>query len=188
MMRIVGGRHRGRALAAPLGRVVRPTADRVREAVFNILGHGLGHDAPAIDGARVLDGFAGTGAMGLEALSRGAAHATFIDIDIAPSRANVEALGETQRSRLIAGDCTRPGPASETHELVFLDPPYGLGLAAPAMGALAGAGWLADGAVCVVELADDEAFDAPDEFAPVDSRTYGAARIVILRHAVDRAI
>ncbi len=181
-MRIVGGRHRGRTIAAPQGRAIRPTADRVRESVFNILGHGLGHDAPAIDDARVLDGFAGTGAMGLEALSRGAGHATFMDVDIAPCRANVDALGEAARSRLIAGDCTRPGPASETHEFVFLDPPYGLGLAAPALGALACAGWLADGAVCVVELAATEAFDPPDGFAPVESRKYGAARIMILRH------
>ena len=178
-MRIVGGRHRGRALAAPAGRAVRPTADRVRESIFNI----LGHDAPGIEGAQVLDGFAGTGAMGLEALSRGADRATFMDIDIGSCRANVEALGEAARSRLIAGDCTRPGPAPEAHDLVFLDPPYAGGLAAPALDALARAGWLAERAVCVVELAAGETFDPPDGFAPVDSRKYGAARIVILRHA-----
>ncbi len=182
-MRIVGGRNRGRAIMAPAGRAVRPTADRVRESVFNILAHGLGNGAPGIEGARVLDGFAGTGAMGLEALSRGAEGATFMDIDIGSCRANVEALGEAARARLIAGDCTRPGPASEAHDLVFLDPPYGAALAAPALGALARAGWLGDGAVCVVELAADDAFEAPDGFTPVESRKYGAARIVILRRA-----
>ncbi len=185
MMRIVGGRHRGRAIAAPPGRRVRPTADRVRESVFNILAHGIGRDAPRIEGARVLDGFAGTGAMGLEALSRGAVFATFMDLDIAPCRANVEALGEAARASLIAGDCTHPepaGPASEAHDLVFLDPPYGRELAAPALAALAGAGWLGDGAVCVVELGTDEAIDAPGGFSRLDSRKYGAARVEILRY------
>ncbi len=182
MMRIVGGRHRGRAIAAPAGRAVRPTADRVRESVFNILAHGLGNGAPGIEGARVLDGFAGTGAMGLEALSRGAEGATFMDIDIGSCRANVEALGEAARARLIAGDCTRPGPASEVHDLVFLDPPYGLELAAPALAALAGAGWLGDGAVCVVELGTEEAIGPPGGFSLVDSRAYGAARVEILRY------
>ena len=182
MMRIVGGRHRGRAIAAPPGRRVRPTADRVRESVFNILAHGLGGDAPPIEGARVLDAFAGTGAMGLEALSRGAAFATFMDLDIAPCRANVAALGEAVRASLIAGDCTRPGPASEVHDLVFLDPPYGLELAAPALAALAGAAWLGDGAVCVVELGTEEAIGPPGGFSLVDSRAYGAARVEILRY------
>ncbi len=181
MMRIVGGRLRGRAIAAPPGRAIRPTADRVRESVFDILGHGLDDGTP-IEGARVLDAFAGTGAMGLEALSRGADHAVFMDTDIAPCRANVAALGEAGRARLITGDCTRPGPAPEAHDLVFLDPPYGSGLASPALGALAGAGWIAERAVCVVELAADEAFDPPGGFSLVDSRKYGAARIQILRH------
>ncbi len=180
-MRIVGGWLRGRAIATPPGRAIRPTADRVRESVFDILGHGLGADVPALDGARVLDAFAGTGAMGLEALSRGADHAVFMDLDIAPCRANVAALGEAARSGLIAGDCTRPGTPPMAHDLVFLDPPYGRGLAAPALAALAGAGWLADGALCVVELATDEAFDPPGELALVDARKYRATRIVILR-------
>ena len=178
-MRIVGGRHRGRAIAAPPGRAIRPTSDRVRESVFNILGHGRA--ASPIAGARVLDGFAGTGAMGLEALSRGADHASFMDTDIAPCRANVAALGEAARARLIEGDCTRPGPPPEAHDLVFLDPPYGSGLAAPALGALAGAGWIAERAVCVLELAAGEAFEPPGGFSLVDSRKYGAARIEILR-------
>ena len=175
-MRIVAGRHRGRRLAAPPGRDLRPTSDRAREAVFNILTHGR----DAVAGARVLDAFAGTGAMGLEALSRGAAHATFMDSDCEPCRANVEALGETGGAAVIEGDCLHPPPADAPCRLVFLDPPYGGDLAAPALVALGEAGWIADGAVCVVEVAAGETFAVPDGFEPFDERHYGAARIVFL--------
>lgn len=185
MLRIIGGRHRGRRLETEPGSRVRPTADRVREAVFNKLMHGLiGEGGAALADVRVVDVFAGTGAMGLEALSRGAAFATFMDLDIVPCRANVAALGEAVRAILIAGDCTRPGPASEVHDIVFLDPPYGLELAAPALAALAGAGWLGDGAVCVVELGTEEAIGPPGGFSLVDSRAYGAARVEILRYEI----
>lgn len=177
-MRIVAGSHRGRPLATPAGLDVRPTADRVREAVFNVLVHG---SADRVAEARVLDAFAGTGAMGLEALSRGAAHATFIDTDTAPARANVAALGEGGRATIVAADCLHPPSADALCDLVFLDPPYRGGLAAPALEALAGSGWIDNGAVCVVELAAREGFEAPDGFAITDERRYGAARIVFLR-------
>ena len=180
-MRIVGGKHRGRVITAPPGRKVRPTADRVRESVFNILSHGLGDDAPPIDGARVLDGFAGTGAMGLEALSRGADHATFMDIDIAPCRANVEALGEAARCEIVRADCFYPPPAPAPAVLVFIDPPYGEKRALAALIALDEAGWIAAGAICVVETGGQEEIALTPEFTGLDDRRYGAARIRIWR-------
>lgn len=191
-MRIVAGRHRGRALAAPPGRALRPTADRVREAVFNVLAHGgagLG-GRDAVTGARVLDAFAGTGAMALEAVSRGASHATCMESDPTAldfCRANVQALGEEARVTVLGGDCLRPVRADAPCTLVFLDPPYGSGLAAPALGRLAAAGWIAKGAVCVVELAAREPFAPPPAATVLDQRRYGAARIVFLRFGKEAA-
>jgi len=178
-MRIVGGRHRGRALVAPRGAPVRPTSDRAREAVFDILEHG---DGAGVDGARVLDAFCGTGALALEALSRGAARAVLMDTDTAAARTNIEALGENDNVDLIRGDCLKPRKAREASDLVFLDPPYNSALAAPALTALAGAGWIADGAVCVVEMAAGDAFTPPDGFTVTDDRRYGKARVTFLVH------
>src|SRR6476659_2443146 len=143
-MRIVGGRLRGRGLAAPKSQSIRPTADRLRESLFNILTHAYGDP---IAGARVLDLFAGTGALGLEALSRGAAFALFVD-DGAEARAllrqNVEALGVAAASRIFRRDATKLGPAHpvEPFSLVFLDPPYGKGLAEKALVSAWDGGWL----------------------------------------------
>ena len=187
-MRIVGGRHRGRKLAAPPGSDTRPTADRVRESLFNILVHGgagLGGEDVVRD-ARVLNAFAGTGALGLEALSRGARHVTLIDNDgaaLGACRANVAALGEQARASVLAGDVLVPVRAAEPCTLVLMDPPYRSGAAAPALVALEAAGWIAAGAVCVVEIAANEIFAAPPGFDLADERRYGAARIVILRRA-----
>ncbi len=185
-MRIVGGRHRGRPLRAPGGRDLRPTSDRAREAIFNILAHGM--EDFQLDGASVLDVFAGSGALGLEALSRGAAHATFIDNDAAAMRSvrgNAAALGERRAVTLLTLDAARlpppPRAARTPCALAFLDPPYGSGLAAPALGGLAVQGWIAAGAVCVVELEAREAFAPPHAFQAVDERTYGPARVVFLR-------
>src|SRR5712675_2722777 len=163
-MRIVGGRLRGRALAAPKSQAIRPTADRLREALFNILVHAYGDP---ISGARVLDLFAGTGALGLEALSRGAAFALFVD-DGAEARAllrqNVEALGLAAVTRIFRRDATKLGPAHpvEPFSLVFLDPPYGKGLAEKALVSAREGGWLTDDALIVVEEAADAGFKAPD--------------------------
>lgn len=184
-MRIVAGKHRGRTIAAPPGDALRPTADRVRESVFNILVHGgerLGRDA--VTGARVLDAFAGTGAMGLEALSRGAAHATLMDSDLTAldcCRTNVRTLGEQANATVLGSDCLSPVRAAAPCSLIFLDPPYRSGLASAALEALDRAGWIAPGAICVVELAAREAFAPPPQAAIVDERRYGAARIVLLR-------
>jgi 16S rRNA (guanine966-N2)-methyltransferase len=185
-MRIVGGSHRGRRLSAPPGQTVRPTSDRAREAVFNILSHGAfaAEGLPFADMA-VLDAFAGTGALGLEALSRGAAEAVFIENDraaLAALRANIMALGETARTQIIAGDATRPPRGILACAVAFLDPPYRSGLASPALSALAAAGWLASEALAVVEIGAREPFSPPPAFVQIDERVYGAARLVFLRH------
>src|SRR5215208_3518728 len=144
-LRIVGGVHRGRRLVAPLGDTVRPTSDRAREALFNILSHGsfAASGLPFAD-RPVLDVFAGTGALGLEALSRGAGAAAFIENGreaLAALRRNVAALGEGDRAHIVAGDATRPPRAAFTCTVAFLDPPYNSGLAVPALTALAASGW-----------------------------------------------
>lgn len=182
-MRIVGGRHKGARLAAPASGRVRPTSDRTREAVFNILSHGIeGFD---FDGARVLDLFAGTGALGLEALSRGGRFCLFVD-DHSDSRAlvrrNVEALGLTGVTRIFRRDATRLGPAERAgaFDLVFADPPYGKGLAEKALAAARGGGWLAANAVIVVEESADAAFEAPAGFEERDRRIYGDTQVIFL--------
>jgi 16S rRNA (guanine966-N2)-methyltransferase len=185
-MRIVAGRHRGRRLLAPLGETVRPTSDRAREALFNILSHGnLAAEGIPFAEAAVLDAFAGTGALGLEALSRGAAEAVFIERDrdaLVMLRNNIEALGESARARIMPGDATRPPLAITGCSVAFLDPPYRSGLAAPALIALAAAGWFASDALAVIELAAREHFTPPAGFTLLDGRVYGAARLVFLRH------
>lgn len=185
-MRVTAGAHRGRKLAVPAGREVRPTSDRVRQALFNILEHGGivdGGGSPVRD-AHMLDAFAGSGALGLEALSRGAAHATFMETATPALDAishNVDACREAQKAQILRADATRPPRAPTPCGVVFLDPPYYRELAAPALTALAAAGWLAEGAICCVELAADEAFTPPEGFKALDERRYGAARIVLLR-------
>jgi 16S rRNA (guanine966-N2)-methyltransferase len=187
-LRIVGGVYRGRHLAAPVGEAVRPTSDRAREALFNILSHGefAADGLPFADSA-VLDAFAGTGAFGLEALSRGAAAAAFIEkepLALAALRRNIATLGETARSSIITGDATRPPRAAFACGLVFLDPPYRSGLAAPALAALAAAGWLEPEGLAVIEVAAREDLPPPESFTVLDERVYGAARLVFLRRQV----
>ncbi len=187
-MRVVGGSRRGCRLEVPAGRAVRPTSDRVREALFNVLAHNdFGAGGSALPrGARVLDAFAGSGALGCEALSRGAVHATFIENAgeaLTALRRNLANLGaDDDQAAVLARDATRPGPADNACALAFLDPPYRSGLAEPALAELARMGWLAAGAVAVVELAAREPFDPPPGFAPLDDRRYGATRLVFLRY------
>ena len=219
-MRIVAGRHRGRRLEAPAGMAVRPTADRTREALFNILtqgklpwrapvgegagglgsggqgaeergaegqdseGQGAERRGNPLAGARALDAFAGTGALGLEALSRGAAFVTFMENQaaaFAACRNNIDLLEETARSQALRCDVLRPPPAPAPCELVLMDPPYNQGLAAPALAALEAAGWLAPGALGVVELMAKEPFAPPEGFEALDECKYGKARLVFLR-------
>jgi len=187
MLRIVGGRHRGRSIATPQGDTTRPTSSRARESLFNILMHASWSSdgtSPLLQ-ARVLDAFAGSGALGIEALSRGAAHTTFLDNDAAAIRLigeNLRKLGEAGAAKVIRADATRPPPSREACDLAFLDPPYRSGQAAPSLAALAEAGWLKPGAIATIELANSEDLMPPSGFEAIDERRYGAARIVILRH------
>ena len=182
-MRVVGGRFRGRALKGPSSQSIRPTSDRLRETIFNILAHG--HD-DAVENARVVDLFAGTGALGLEAVSRGARFALFVD-DGSEARAllreNVEALGLGGLTRIFRRDATKLGdaPSGEKFDLAFLDPPYGKGLAPRALRALVDGGWLRDGALCVVEEAVGEELALPSGMEQLDRRAYGETQIVIAR-------
>ena len=183
-MRIVGGRLRGRALAVPSSQTIRPTAERLREALFNILVHR--HGDP-VTGARVLDLFAGTGALGLEALSRGAAFALFID-DAAAARAlireNVAALGLGGVSRVFRRDAARLGETQRLapFSLIFLDPPYGRGLAENALASARAGGWIATGALIVVEEAAKAAFVAPTGLEELDRRTYDDTELIFMRN------
>ena len=184
-MRIVGGRLRGRALEGPKSQAIRPTADRLRESLFNILVHAYGDP---VAGARVLDLFAGTGALGLEALSRGAAFTLFVD-DGAEARAlirgNVDALGLGGATKIYRRDATKLGATGPNgvFSLAFLDPPYGRMLAEPALVSAREGGWLAPGAVVVVEEAADAHFVAPAGFAELERRDYGDTRLIVLRNA-----
>lgn len=175
-MRIVAGEQRGRSLVAPKGQSTRPTADKTRQAIFNVLEH-----APwgrRLGGARVVDLFAGSGALGLEALSRGAASCLFVDSNVEARTAiaaNLDALGLTGRARiasLLAGE----GSA----DLVFLDPPYGAALLEPALGRLVDGGWLAAGALVIAERGADEPAPAAAGYALLDERRWGAARVSFL--------
>jgi 16S rRNA (guanine966-N2)-methyltransferase len=183
-MRIVGGRLRGRILSAPASLAIRPTSERLRESIFDILVHRHGD---RLTQARVVDLFAGSGALGFEALSRGAAFALFVDDGAearALLRANVEALGLGGLTRIWRADAARLGkaPAGPPFTLAFLDPPYGRNLASPALAALAAGQWLADGALCVVEEAAKAEIAALAGFSVVDERTYGDTKILFLRH------
>jgi 16S rRNA (guanine966-N2)-methyltransferase len=181
-MRVVAGRLRGRALKAPQSQAIRPTADRLRESLFNILVHAYGDP---VEGARVLDLFAGTGALGIEALSRGAAFALFVDDGVearALLRANVESLGLGGTSKVFRRDATKLGPAHpvEPFSLVFADPPYGKGLAEKALASAKEGGWLLPKALVVVEEAT-AAFTCPQGFEELERRDYSDSEIVFLR-------
>ena len=186
-MRITGGYLGGRNLVAPADARIRPTSDKARQAIFNILRH---QDfGPALDDARVADLFAGTGALGLEAISHGARFCLFIE-DAAESRAliqrNIEELGLTGATKLWRRDATKLGAmapgAGGPFDLVFLDPPYRKNLIAPALAALCAGGWLAPDAVIVAESAVGETF-APDGFEMLDERSYGETLVSFLRAA-----
>jgi len=183
-VRIVAGRFRGRSLAAPEDGSTRPTSDRVREAIFNVLAHGISDFR--LDGARVLDLFAGTGALGLEALSRGAGYCLFIEDDPrarALVRENVEAFGLTGITRVWRRDATRLGPANmrERFDLVFLDPPYGKGLGEKALVAARDGGWLEPDALVVLEEQSGTSIAWPEHFQVFDEREWGGTQISLAR-------
>jgi 16S rRNA (guanine966-N2)-methyltransferase len=189
-MRIIGGAHRGLALAGlgggdPAG-ALRPTSDRVRESLFNLLAHGGYGEPPPPEGARVLDLFAGTGALGLEALSRGAAQATFVEqgqAALALIRRNLGRMRAEEAARVIARDATRLGRnPGEAFDLVFLDPPYGRGLGEKAVGSALAGGWVAPGGLVVWEEGVNQA--APPGLTLLDARRYGDTMIAIYRSGV----
>jgi len=185
-LRIIAGRFRGKALVAPPGLNTRPTADRARQAVFNILEH-----APwsaGLQGARAIDLFAGSGALGFEALSRGAAFCLFVENDEAARgaiRENMDALGLFGAARVHRRDATdlgvRPASAGPAFDLAFLDPPYAKGLGVRALSGLAAGRWLADGATIVLEQGVAEPDPQTPGFEPLAARDYGAARVHFLR-------
>jgi 16S rRNA (guanine966-N2)-methyltransferase len=179
-MRVVGGRLKGRAILAPASRAIRPTSDRLREALFDILAH---RHAGRLEGARVLDLFAGSGALGIEALSRGASFALFVDNGAearALLRGNVEALALGGVTRIWRADAAKLGkaPSAPPFDLAFLDPPYGENLAPPAMQALVDGGWLAADALVVVEEKADAALAVPRGLETLDERRYGDRKLV----------
>ncbi len=185
-MRIVAGRLKGRAIVAPDGMGTRPTSDRARQAIFNVLEHAAW--AEPIQGARVMDLFAGSGALGFEALSRGAAFALFVETDEdarGAIRDNADAyglMGATRVHRRSATDLgVRPGSDGEAFDLAFLDPPYGKGLGEHALARLIEGNWLKPGAIVVFERGSDEPEIETPGYERLDARDYGAARVLFLR-------
>ncbi len=183
-MRIIAGDKRGLRLASvgkgDAAAHLRPTSDRVRESLFNMLTGGRFGDP--VEGARVLDLFAGTGALGLEALSRGATHAVFVENGRTAQtliRENIAKTGYTDRATLIRHDATRLGPATSAATLVFLDPPYGKGLGARVLISAVETGWLAPGALVVWE--ENAPQPAPEGFTQLDTRRYGDTHVTLLR-------
>lgn len=182
-MRIVGGKLRGRTLQGPASNAVRPTSDRLRETLFNILAHS--YDNP-VEGARTMDLFAGTGAMGIEAISRGARFALFVDASAgacANIRANIEALGLAGTSRVLRHDVRKLGaaPEQERFNLVFLDPPYGRGFVAPALKTLRDGGWLGKDALVVIEESAGADAGLPEGFSLDQARCYGDTKVMFAR-------
>jgi len=185
-MRIVSGKYRGKAIVAPPGEATRPTSDRARQAVFNILEHAAW--APELHGARIIDVFAGSGALGLEALSRGASFCLFVETDDAARgaiRENIDAMqlfGVTRVHRRDATDLgPRPASAGAPFDIAFLDPPYAKGLGERAVAELKAHGWLASGAILMFERGRGEPDLVLDGFEQIDARDYGAARVLFFK-------
>jgi len=188
-VRIVGGNFKGRSLVTPDGQNTRPTSDRAREAIFNILAHA--EWAPNLEGARVMDVFAGSGALGFEAMSRGAGFCLFVETDEAARgaiRDNVETFGLFGTTRVHRRDATqlgsRPGSQAEAFNLVFLDPPYRKGLGEKALNALIGGNWLSENAIIVFERAADEDDFVTDVWQKINVKAYGAAQVLFLQQKI----
>ena len=184
-MRVVGGRLKGRTLKGPASDSIRPTSDRLRESLFDILEHAYGGP---VEGARVIDLFAGAGALAIEALSRGAAFALFVDQGAEACgliRANIEALGLAKATRLLRRDARKLGaaPGGERYSLAFLDPPYGKGLAPSALSALRDGGWLERDALVIIEEAAQIDMALPEGFTLREGRRFGDAQLIFARAA-----
>ncbi len=194
-MRIVAGKHKGKTLEAPNGRITRPTSDRARETIFNILAHGINGingingikdiDGASLNDARVVDVFAGTGALGLEAISRGAKSCIFIETGraaIATLKNNISTLGENDATTIISSPAERtPPPPGGPVDVAFLDAPYGKGLSQIALERLVLKGWFKPGSIAIVEVGKDEEFTPPAEFETIKEKTIGAAKTVFIK-------
>ncbi|WP_169567744.1 16S rRNA (guanine(966)-N(2))-methyltransferase RsmD [Sneathiella limimaris] len=186
-MRIVGGTYKGKRLYLPEDKRIRPTADRTREALFNILAHNADFrldTGPMPRGATVLDVFAGTGALGVEALSRGAAHVTFMDNhpdSLKLIKQNVALVGGQRNASILNRDGTFAGQSSKPMDLIMMDPPYKMNLAGPALESLQKGGWIGDKTVVALELAAKEPFEIPEGLNLLEERKYGAAKLLILK-------
>lgn len=181
MSRIIAGRHRGRRLNMPKGRDIRPTTDRMRERLFSMLTHSR---YPDLEGARVADLYAGTGALGLEALSRGASHITFVEkapASLAVLSSNIEVLHATEECQVLKTNARSLPVAAEPYDLIFMDPPYRQGLVNPTLLSLSEQGWLAAGAVIICELAVDEELVLPENMEIVDERSQGQQRVLFIK-------
>jgi len=185
-MRIVAGTFRGRPLVAPKGHSVRPTADRTRQAIFNILEHAAW--SPGLEGARVIDLFAGAGGLGLEAMSRGAAFCRFVEFDqaaVEAIRANAVSLGLISQVSIDRRDAARlsarPAGSQPPFDVALLDPPYGKGLGEAALAALSKGDWLAPAAIVVLERGSRDPAQTPEGYEVLDERLWGAARVSFLR-------
>lgn len=179
MMRIIAGKHRSRQLELPESEFIRPTTDKAREALFSSLTHHLG----TWDEARVLDACCGSGAMGLEALSRGAGQVVLMDnspVALSLARRNAEKLREANNCQIIQGDIAHPPQAAKPCDVLLLDPPYNKGLAEAGLAALTQAGWAAPAAVATVEISRDETFTPPPGWHLISERSHGPARLMIL--------
>lgn len=184
-MRIVAGSFKGRRLLAPEGRDIRPTSDRARESIFNIIEHAT--FAPELKGGSAIDVFAGTGALGLEAMSRGASPVTFIDVDDlarATILKNAGTMGQGRSVTVLRLDATKMPPppriAGCPARFAFLDAPYNQDVSGPALLSLLGRGWVGTGSLCVVETPSDKAFEAPRGYTMEDQRKYGRALVSFL--------
>ncbi len=189
-MRIIGGEYKGKRLSLPDDKRIRPTADRTREALFNILAHGSDYrtnNGPAPLGMNVLDVFAGTGALGVEALSRGAERVTFMDNhadSLKIIKANLALIGAQQKASVLNRSGLNPGRAAAPVDLILMDPPYNENLAEPALLALLENNWIAEHTTIILELAAKESFPEIAGLEQMQSRKYGAAQLVILKKSI----
>lgn len=188
-MRIIAGEFKGRSISAPAGQTTRPTTDRTREAVFNVLAHAAW--APDLAGLRIIDAFAGSGALGIEAISRGSDFCLFVETESSARgtiRSNIEKFGLFGKTRIHRRSATdlgvKPASVGAPFDLVFLDPPYGYNLAPKALQVLVDGQWLKPGALAVAETGADETLPTLDYWETLDSREYGPALVTFLRHTV----
>ena len=178
-MRIVGGKYRGKKLWAPQGKNVRPTSERAREAIFNILYSKLGGDYSQLN---LLDIFCGTGAFGFEALSRGFKHVSFVDTDTAPILHNAKLFAsEQEKFEIIKADATHLPHAKRRYDIIFMDAPYAKGLTAAAVEQIIKNDWPAERAILIIEIRKDEDLDLPSDYELIDERIYGLARMLFIQ-------